>query len=58
MLGDFPVALNACSEGLRMDPDDAELHFRHRAEARRLWRTVLNACPGDPKAMSRGELSR
>ncbi len=28
MLGDLPAALNACSEGLRIDPDDAELHFR------------------------------
>jgi hypothetical protein len=26
-----------------------------RAEARRLWRTVLNACPGDAEAISRGE---
>ena len=25
------------------------------AEARRLWRMVLDACPGDPEAMSRGE---
>ncbi len=112
MLGDLPAALNACSEGLRLDPDDAELHFRKavlhrkagqpaeaeacwrriltlkrpdqfcsvdrgiygrltlrnlavlaaergdRAEARRLWRMVLDACPGDPEAMSRGELSR
>ncbi len=109
MLGDLPAALNACSEGLRLDPDDAELHFRkavlHRkagqpaeveacwrriltlkrpdqfcsvdqgiyghltlrnlavlaeergdlAEARRLWSLVLDACPGDPKATSRGE---
>ena len=30
MLGDLPGALSACSEGLRMDPDDAELHFRDR----------------------------
>jgi len=106
MLGDLPAALNACSEGLRMDPDDAELHFRKagqpaeteacwrriltlkrpdqlcsvdqgicghltlrnlavladergdRAEAGRLWRMVLDACPGDPEAMSRGEASR
>ena len=28
MLGDLPAALNACSEGVRLDPDDAELHFR------------------------------
>jgi tetratricopeptide (TPR) repeat protein len=112
MLGDLPAALNACSEGLRIDPDDAELHFRkgvlHRkasqpaeaescwrriltlkrpdqfcsvdqgiyghltlrnlavlaeergdpVEARRLWRLVLDACPGDAEAMSRGEASR
>jgi len=112
MLGNLSAALNACSEGLRIDPDDPELHFRKavlhrkagqlaeaeacwrriltlkrpdqfcsvdqgiygrltprnlavlaeergdRAEARRLWRMVLNACPGDPEAMSRGELSR
>jgi tetratricopeptide (TPR) repeat protein len=109
MLGDLPAALNACFEGLRIGPDDAELHFRKavlhrkvgqpaeaeacwrriltlkrpdqfrsvdqgiyghltlrnlavlaeqrgdRAEARRLWRLVLDACPGDPEAMSRGE---
>ena len=50
MLGDLPAALNACSEGLRMDPDDAELHFRkavlHRkagqpAEAEACWRRIL-----------------
>ncbi len=29
-----------------------------RVEARRLWRTLLNVCPGDPEARSRGELSR
>jgi hypothetical protein len=28
MLGDLPAALNACSEGLCIDPVDAELHFR------------------------------
>jgi len=109
MLGDLPAALNACAEGLRLNPDDAELHFRkavlHRkagqpaeaqacwrriltlkrpdrfcsvdqgiyghptlrnlavlaeqrgdqAEARRLWGRVLDACPGDPEAMARGE---
>jgi len=103
MLDDIPSALNACSEGLRIDPDDAEIHFRKasqpaeaeacwrriltlkrpdqfcsvdqgiyghltlrnlavlaeergdRAEARRLWRMVLNTCPGDPEAMARGE---
>jgi len=26
-----------------------------RAETRRLWRMVLDVCPGDPEAMSRGE---
>jgi tetratricopeptide (TPR) repeat protein len=26
-----------------------------RGEARRLWRMVLDACPGDAEAMSRGE---
>jgi Flp pilus assembly protein TadD len=111
MLGDVPAALNACSEGLRLDPDDAELHFRKAVlhckanqsaeaeacwqriltlkrpdqfcsvdqgiyghltlrnlavlaeergdsgEARRLWRTVLDACPGDPEAISRGKSS-
>jgi len=110
MLGDLPAALSACSEGLRLDPDDAEIYFRKavlhrkagqpveaeacwrriltlkrpdqfcsvdqgiyghltlrnlavlaeergdRAEARRLWRMVLDACPGDPEAMSRGEM--
>ena len=48
--GDFPAALGACSEGLRIDPDDAELHFReavlHRkagqpAEAEACWRRIL-----------------
>ena len=29
-----------------------------RAEARRLWRMVLEACPGDPEAMSRAEAWR
>ena len=50
MLGDLPAALNACSEGLRIGPDDAELHFRkavlHRkvgqpAEAEACWRRIL-----------------
>ncbi len=108
---DIPSALNACSEGLRLDPDDAEIHFRKavlhrkagqpaeaeacwrriltlkrpdqfcsvdqgiyghltlrnlaalaekrsdRAEARRLWRMVLDACPGDAEAMARGDAS-
>ena len=26
-----------------------------RVEARRLWSMVLDACPGDPEAMARGE---
>ena len=26
-----------------------------RVESRRLWRMVLDACPGNPEAMSRGE---
>src|SRR5271166_4094110 len=109
MLGHPPAALSACSEGLRLDPDDAELHFRKvvlhckagqpaeaeacwrriltlkrpdqfcsvdqgiyghlalrnlavlveergdRAEARRLWRMVRDACPGDAEAMASGE---
>ena len=29
-----------------------------RGEARRLWRMVLDACPGDSEAMSRGEASK
>jgi tetratricopeptide (TPR) repeat protein len=112
MLGDLAAALNACSEGLRIDPDDAELDFRKavlhreadqpaeaeacwrriltlkrpdqfcsvdqgiyghltlrnlavlaeergdRAEARRLWRMVLEACPGDAEAMERGEAAQ
>src|SRR5208283_5268152 len=33
MLGDLAAALNACSEGLRIDPDDAELHFRKAGPA-------------------------
>ena len=28
MLGDLPAALGACAEDLRLDPDDAEIHFR------------------------------
>jgi len=28
-----------------------------RAEARRLWRMVLDACPGNPEAVSREEAS-
>ncbi len=68
MLGDLPAALSACSEGLRIDPDDAEIHFRkavlHRkagqpaeAEAFRLWKMVLDACPRDTQAMARGDAS-
>jgi len=111
MLGDLPAALSACSEGLRLDHDDAEPHFRKavlhrkahqpteaeacwrriltlkrpdqfcsvdqgnyghltlrnlavladergdRVESRRLWRMVLDACPGDAKAMSRGNIA-
>jgi hypothetical protein len=104
------AALSAWSQGLRLDPDDAELHFRkavlHRkasqpadacwrriltpkrpdqfcsvdqciyghltlrnlcvlaeergnhTEARRLWRMVVGAFPGDPEAMSRVEAAR
>jgi len=112
MLEDLPSAPSARSKGLRVDPDDAELHFRKavlhrkanqsaeaeacwrriltlrrsdqfcsvdqgihghltlrnlavlaeergdRAEAHRLWRMVLDACPGDVEAMSRGVSSR
>ncbi|HMF36156.1 MAG TPA: hypothetical protein VKF17_05930 [Isosphaeraceae bacterium] len=29
-----------------------------RAEARRLWRVVLDACPGDAEAMARGETTQ
>ena len=55
MLGDLPAALGACAEGLGLDPDDAELHFRkavlHRhagqsAEAEACWRRILTL--GDP----------
>jgi len=109
MLGDLPAALAACSEGLQVDPDDAELLFRKavlhgktaqpaeaelcwrriltlkrpeqfcsvdqgiyghltlrnlavlaeerrdQSEAQRLWRMILDACPGDPEATARGE---
>ncbi len=49
-LGNLPAALGACAEGLRLDPDAAELHFRkailHRtagqpAEAEACWRRIL-----------------
>jgi len=112
MLEGIPSALNACSEGLRIDPDDAEIHFRKavlhrkagqpaeaeacwrriltlkrpdqfcsvdqgtyghltlrnlaalaeergdRVEAQRLWKMVLDECPGDPAALSREEATR
>ncbi len=29
-----------------------------QAEARRLWRLVLDACRGDPEAMARGEAAQ
>ncbi len=112
MLGDLPAALHSCAEGLRIDPDDAELHFRmavlHRKagqpaeaetcwrriltlkrphrfcsvdqgiyghltlrnlatlaeergdhdEALRLWKRVLEACPGDGEARARCSVSR
>jgi Flp pilus assembly protein TadD len=50
MPGDLPSALGVCAEGLRLDPHDAELHFRkavpHRnagqpAEAEACWRRIL-----------------
>ena len=50
MLGDIPTALAACSEGLSVDPEDAELLFRKAvvrrkagqpAEAESCWRRVL-----------------
>jgi glycosyltransferase involved in cell wall biosynthesis len=50
MLGDTAAALRACGEGLRFDPEDAELLFRaavihrHRGEteeAGRCWRRIL-----------------
>ena len=49
-LGDIPPALAMCAEGLQLDPDDAELHFRkavlHRkagqpAEAEACWLRIL-----------------
>ena len=112
MLGDLPAALDACAEGLGIDPDDAEIHFRkavlHRKaghpteaeacwrriltlkrpdqfcsvdqgiyghltmrnlallaeergdqdEALRLWRMVLEACPGDAEVPSHGETGK
>jgi tetratricopeptide (TPR) repeat protein len=104
--------LRTCSEGLRLDPDDAELHFRKavlhrkagqpaeveacwrriltlkrpdqfcsvdqgiyghltlrnlavlaeergdRAEALRLWKLVLDTCPGDAEALLRCQASQ
>jgi glycosyltransferase involved in cell wall biosynthesis len=50
MLRDYPAALSSCSEGLSLDPEDAELWFRkavvHRssgqpAEAEKCWRRIL-----------------
>jgi hypothetical protein len=50
MLGDPGEAVRVCDEGLRLDPEDAELWFRkavvHRqrgeaAEAEWCWRTML-----------------
>ena len=50
MLGDSQAALRTCADGLKLDPDDAELWFRkavvhrHRgesAEAERCWRRIL-----------------
>jgi tetratricopeptide (TPR) repeat protein len=50
MLGNFDAALSACADGLRLDPDDAELLFRqavlyrssgHPAEAEACWRRIL-----------------
>ncbi len=55
MVDVLPAALGACAEGLRIDPDDAELHFRkavlHRkagqpAQAEACWRRILSLkCP-------------
>ena len=50
MLGDLAGALEVCSEGLRIDPDDAELLFRNavvhrhgesRPRPKRRWRRIL-----------------
>ncbi|MGA2703425.1 MAG: tetratricopeptide repeat protein [Isosphaeraceae bacterium] len=50
MQGDFAAALAASDEGLSLDPDDADLHFRkavlHRKagqprEAEACWRRIL-----------------
>ena len=51
MTGDSQQALRTCDEGLKLDPEDAELWFRkavvhrHRGEssdAERCWRLILN----------------
>jgi len=36
---------------------DRTREIDHQAEARRPGRMVLDACPGDPEATSRGEIS-
>ena len=50
MMGDSQQAIETCLDGLRLDPEDAELWFRmgvvhrHRgesAEAERCWRRIL-----------------
>ena len=50
MLRDYPAALAACTQGLSLDAEDAELWFRkavvHRSsgdsdEAQRCWRRIL-----------------
>jgi hypothetical protein len=50
MLEDLPAALRVCADGLRVDPDDAELLFRkavvHRQrgeppQAETCWRRIL-----------------
>ncbi len=50
MLRDYPAALSSCTEGLSLDPEDAELWFRkavvHRssgrpADAEYCWRRIL-----------------
>jgi glycosyltransferase involved in cell wall biosynthesis len=50
MRGDFTAALQVCADGLRLDPNDAELLFRqavlyrssgHPAEAEACWRRIL-----------------
>ncbi len=55
MLGDLPAALGACAEGLGLDPDDADLHFRKAVLHRKAGqpgpspgRTVLILGPSSP----------